>query len=369
MAEAQKYNDDEYQEIDLLALLKKLFSCWKTLLIWCAAGIVVGISATVSTPKTYVASTKMTPEATARNVGNYGAFAAMAGVNVGGMSTTPDSMQPTIYPDIVKSTPFIVELFPVPVTFKTKSGEVSTDMYDFFCNYYRQTWSKVIMSAPSRFIHWVKTLFKGKKEPLHGYEDLRLFKLTSEQSRVVSRIRESVSLSLDKKTYLINTEVETQNQYVSAILANEITAKIQKYVATYRTDKARRDLEYYQQLFDEAKQSYYETQQKYARYVDANQGVVLQRVRIEEERLRNEANLSYQIYNSCAQQLQTAKAKVQQETPVCSVIQPASVPLREAGPKLGMNMFVFAFLALCLGSVWVLWGKSWIADYKKAEAE
>ena len=71
-------------------------------------------------------------------------------------------------------------------------------------------------------------------------------------------------------------------------------------------------MDYYLQLYDEAKADYYAAQQRYANYVDANQGVFLQRVKTEQERLQNEMKLAFDLYNSCAQQLQMSRAKVQQ---------------------------------------------------------
>ena len=127
-------------------------------------------------------------------------------------------------------------------------------------------------------------------------------------------------------------------------------------MTNYRTEKARQDLEYYETLYEEAKQNYFASQQRYAGYVDRNQGVVLQRVRTEQERLQNEMNLNYQLYNACAQQLQAAKAKVQQETPVFTIINPPQVPLKRSKPSKVTILLACVFLGACIAAVWVLWG-------------
>ena len=140
-------------------------------------------------------------------------------------------------------------------------------------------------------------------------------------------------------------------------------------MTNYRTEKSRQDLEYYETLYEESKAAYFESQQRYASYVDRNQGVILQRVKTEQERLQNEMNLNYQLYNACAQQLQTAKAKVQQETPVFTVINPPQVPLQRAKPSKVKILFVSIFLGAMVAAVWILWGRDIIANFKKKDEE
>ena len=146
-------------------------------------------------------------------------------------------------------------------------------------------------------------------------------------------------------------------------------SRLQAYITTYRTQKARRDLDYYERLYAEAKEAYISAQQRYASYVDRNQDVMLQRVRTEQERLQNEMNLAFQLYNTCSQQLQAAKAKVQQETPVFTVINPPQVPLKRSKPSKLTILVVCVFLAAVLACIWVLWGRDLLAGLKKKEEE
>lgn len=364
------YGAEDYKPIDILAVLKKLLSHKKQLLIWLCGGVLFGMMVCICTPKTFQSSARIAPEVAARNSSSnsLSTLASMAGINIGGV-TTSDAMQPDLYPEIVNSTPFLADLFPVQVNFSAKGKSVQTDIYDYFCTYFKEPWWIKLKRVPVKLTSKIKGLFKEKRTPAHGYDDLNLARLTPEQARVLRRMRESILITSDKKTNVITVAVTTQNPGVSALLATEVVERIKSYVTQYRTDKARHDLEYYQQLYDDAQQAYYTAQQKYARYVDANQGVVLQRVKIEEQRLQNESNLAYQLYNSCAQQVQMAKAKVQQDTPVCSVIQPPTYPLLKSAPSAMKCIVISTFLALLCICFWILAGKKWVADYKAKTVE
>lgn len=110
-----------------------------------------------------------------------------------------------------------------------------------------------------------------------------------------------------------------------------MVAKLQKYITSYRVSKAQQDCNYLEQLYKERQQEYYVAQQNYANYMDANKNVILQTVLTEGERLQNEMSLAYQVYSQVANQLQVARAKVQEAKPVFAVVEPASVPCIRQG--------------------------------------
>ena len=143
-------------------------------------------------------------------------------------------------------------------------------------------------------------------------------------------------------------------------------SRLQNHITAYRTSKARKDLAFAQKLYREAKASYTTAQKKYATFADANQNLILFSYRSEQERLQNEMTLAYNVYSQTAQQLQMAKAKVQEITPVYTVVQPATVPLKPAKPNKMMILIGFVFLA-GVGSVgWILFIKDLLKNFKKA---
>ena len=118
-------------------------------------------------------------------------------------------------------------------------------------------------------------------------------------------------------------------------------------------------------FMEKQKASYESAQKKYANFVDANQNIILLSYRAEQERLQNEMNLAYQVYTQVSQQLQMARAKVQEITPVYTVVQPATVPLKPAKPNKLMILIGFMFLA-GVGSVgWILFVKDLLKGWKK----
>ena len=372
--EENRYNDpqyleEEYDEIDIMELIRKLFKDWKLILKWCGIAAVVGLVIGFSIPREFTVNTRMVPELVSRSgSSSLYSLASLAGINVSSTSTT-DAVFPELYPDIVSSTPFVVELFPVQVDFKYKKGDMTSDYYTYLKEYNKAPWWGKVFGFPMKALGWFMGLFREKEEEVEGYADLNPTALTQEQEDIAKAIRESVSLSVDKKTSVISLSVTAQDPKVAAHISEEVIERLQTYVTDYRTEKARQDLEYYEKLYEEYKDAYYTSQQRYASYMDRNQGVVLQRVKTEQERLQNEMNLNYQLYNACAQQLQTAKAKVQQETPVFTIINPPQVPLKRSNTSKLTILIASIFLGAVVAAVWILWGRDVIAKLKKPEEE
>ncbi|MCI7139927.1 Wzz/FepE/Etk N-terminal domain-containing protein [Alistipes sp.] len=355
------------QEIDLLELLQKLWAGRRLILKWCAVGAVVGLIIAFSIPKEYTTTVKLAPEIQGNKsgLGGLSSLASMAGINMGSMNST-DAVYPELYPDIVQSVPFMTALFDVQLT--DAKGEQKWSTSEYISEELRSPWWSALLGFPLKVLGWGKGLFSREVETPES-NTIDPFRLTKKESNVVSALQERISVNVDKKTMVISLSITMQDPLVSAMLTDTVMRNLQNYITEYRTNKARNDLEFTQRLFDEAQSKYYEAQQRYAQYMDQNQGIVRRSFRTEQERLQNEMNLAFNLYNQTAQQLQMAKAKVQESTPVYAVVQPATVPLRASKPSKMMLLVGFVLLAGVGAAGWVLFGQNAIDLFKNTNTQ
>lgn len=358
---------DDEKEIDLLELGMKLWAQRKRLIKWSLIGAVIGLVVAFSIPKEYDATVKLAPETSGAKgaSGGLAGLAAMAGI--GGLSQSgADAVYPTLYPDVVSSVPFVISLFDVPV--ENIDGDNKTTVRVFLEDDTKAPWWGVVMQLPGKLIGLLRG---GDKEDEADAKDHKTnaFSLTSKEDLLVKAINQRVSASVDTKTSVVTISVKMQDPMVAALLADTVVARLQDFVTDYRTNKARKDLEYINTLNEEAKQNYYEAQEKLARYQDRNQGLVLRSAETTKERLENDAQLAFSLYNQTSQQLQAAKAKVQEITPVYTTITPATVPVRASSPKKVFILIGFTFLAFVACSAWILFGKPFIDEMKAKKEE
>ena len=354
----------EEQEIDLLELAGKVWAERRLVLKWCGVAVVVALVVGFSIPKEYTTTVMLAPEVEggSRSLGGLSALAGMAGVNMNAGESS-DALYPELYPDIVSSVGFTTELFPVFV--EDEEGELKTTLYNYLKEEQRSPWWSAILSFPFKCIGWITSLFRDEEEENVG-QGIDPFRLTKDETSVVKMLNERISVSVDKKTSVITLSVTMQDPLISATMTDTVMQKLQNYITEYRTNKARHDLDFTQKLYDEAQKKYYVAQQAYADYVDMNQNISLRSVQTRQERLQNEMNLAYNLYNQTAQQLQLAKAKVQENTPVYTIVQAATVPLKASKPSKLMILVGFVFLAGVMSVGWVLFGKGLWSSLKQS---
>lgn len=321
--------------IDFFQFLRILIKDKKNLILYCTVAGVFGIVVSFSIPRIYKTQVKLAPETSGSSMasGGISSLASMVGINMDA-GLVSDAIYPDIYPDLMNSMDFIVSLFDIKV--RSKDGKINTTYYNYIDKCQKSPW----WTYPQM---WIGNLFKKKKE---GKSSGRInsFELTKDEFGVAQAISGDIMCSVDKKTSVISLVVTAQDPLISASLADSLKDRLQVYIINYRTNKARVDLSYMQRLFEESKQQYAQARQKYAAYCDANQNLMLESYKSKQEDLENEMQLQYNIYTQVAQQLQMAKAKVQERTPAFTTLQSATVPIKHSNTPKVYILFVFLVL-------------------------
>lgn len=347
--------DDDELQIDWMGILRQLLAIRKKLYIAAAVGVVLGILIALGTPKQYTVSITLSPEMGSGKSGS--GLASMAASFLGGSigSDSPDALNATLAPDIVTSTPFLLELFDARVVSQDKQIDTTFTAY---LDEQKSSWMVYVLKAPGMAISGIKSLFTNKEEEKDTIQGGTI-ELNEEDAQKLEGLRKQISADVDKKTAITTLSVTLQDPKVTATIADSVVSKLQQYITAYRTSKAKEDCQYLEKLYKERQQEYYDAQQRYARYVDANSNVVFQSTLAERERLQNDMNLAYQVYSQVAQQLQVARAKVQEEKPVFAVVEPAVVPLDPSGISRKVIVLGFIFLAVAFTGAWELLGKKY----------
>lgn len=370
MAEDNKYNnfqEEEELEIDLMEYARKLWASRKLLLKVAGIAAIVGVIIALGTPKTYTANVTLAPESGKSGGGGLSGIASMLGVGGLSMSSDADAFNVTLYPDVVSSTPFIIDLLDTEV--KQLESENDTTLAGYLKEGTSSSLIGTIVSLPFKAIGAVMSIFSSDDDKENDNQYINPFQLTAEQNNAVNGLRKLVVANVDKKTGVTSISVTMQDPLVCAIVADTVVTKLQEFITGYRVNKAQEDCKYWEQLHEERKNDYYEKQQNYARYTDGNQGISRESVKIEQARLENEMNLAYQVYSQVATQLQMARAKVQEAKPVFAVVEPATVPLKPSGTSRKMILIGIVFLAVAGASAWILFGQDLWKNLKEGLKE
>ena len=332
---------------DVVCLIK---SDKKMMGIYLGVAAILGLIIAFTTPKTYKSSVMLAPEESGAGFsGSISSLASMIGMNMK-LGQSGDAIYPELYPDLMSSTDFVVNMFRVKV--QTQKGDVKCDYYTYLTKHQPIALVDYPKIALAKIIKGLKPAEQKSKRQDGARTPLWLSKDEDEVAQVISH---KIECQVDKKTNVITITAEDNDPLVAALIADSAKAHLQEAITVYRTQKSRIDLDYMQKLFNEAKAQYDKARQTYASYADANQDVMLQSYKMKEEDLENEMQLKYNIYQQVVEQLQLAKAKVQERTPAFTTIQSASVPVKHSGRGKLSTLVVWLFFGFCLRSAILFW--------------
>ena len=334
--------------INAVDVIRLLLADKKKICIYSFVAGVIGVLLAFGTPKIYKSTVVLAPEESGNSFsGSISSLASMVGMNMK-IGQTGDAIYPEIYPDLMGSTKFIVGLFPVKVT--------TQNTHDTY------TYQEYIEKHQRLAIHeypmaWIADLIEKLKSDDNGGKGHKAdpFCLTKKEDAVAKSIKAKIDCSVDKKTNVITIIVEDQDPLIAATLADSVQEHLQLAITDYRTKKARIDLEYMDKLFHEASQQYKKARLKYASFGDANSKVALQSVQSQLDELENEMQLKYNIYQQVVEQLQLAKAKVQERTPAFTIIENATVPIKHSSRSKVVTLIIWMILGFIVRCGMLFW--------------
>jgi len=329
-------------EFDLVRFVRLMLADKKGYLITLLISAVVAVIVAFSIPRIYKTNVKLAPETSSGGMmSSLSSIASMVGLSEKELNS--DAIYPDIYPELMSSMDFITSLFPIKVV--SKDGKINTTYYDYLDTKQKSAW----WDYPKLWaIKAMKALRKdeGKSTTVNPKE------LTRDQFNVAKAILNTVNCQVDKKTSVINISVTAQDAKIAATIADSVKNRLQDCITEYRTNKARQDVKYMEKIYEEAKNRYVKARQRYGAFGDSHQDILLESVKSVQEDLENDMQLQYNIYTQVEQQLRMAEAKVQENTPAFTVLQPSSVPVKHSNmPKifiLALFLLLGFFIRTCV---------------------
>lgn len=336
----EEKNNRQIEVINLRDIIRKIWTARRSFVKPLGVVFVVACIYIFSLPRYYATDAKLAPEMGAsKTKGDLSAIASAFGFNLGDMQNS-DAITPLHYPDLMEDNAFVANLFTIKVV--NKDGDIKATYYDYLKKHQKKAWWKVFTN-----------LFKSKPEDGTSGE-FDPYNLSESDNDIVEKIRSNIKLYVDMKTGIITLNVLDQDPRICKTLTDSIMNQLQLYITDYRTNKARADYEYYKGLAAEAKQEYERARLRYGSMADASTNVSLRSVELKMQDLENDMQQKFTTYRAISAQLQTAKAKVQEHTPVFFVLKGAAIPLKPAGPKRMLFVAGMLILAFIIKSFWLV---------------
>ncbi len=344
------------EEIDLTELLGKLWHKRKFILKTTGIFLLVGLFIALFSPVEYTAQCVVVPQTGEEgSKSGLGGLAAMAGINVGSLGAE-GTISPTIYPEIVKSVTFTRDIMQTPIIVEKSQGKTVT-LYEYYTD--KKYGSFNVVNVLKKYTIGLPGVILSAVRPAEDSsstaagDSTALPVMSKEEKKVYDIIQESLKLELAQKDGYVTLGYTFPEAEGAAQITDGLRRTLERYVIGYKTEKAKADLAFVEQSYEDAKKDFIQKQTNLAAFVDANRGLASAMARATEERLRNEYNIAFTVYNELAKQREQAQLAVRKTTPVLTVVNPVVVPAEKSAPRRGLILVVFVFLGLIVAIGWV----------------
>ena len=135
----------------------------------------------------------------------------------------------------------------------------------------------------------------------------------------------------------------------TAGLTKMVFEELTEYIIDSRTSEAMQEMLFIQERTEEARTEFYRAQNRLAEFRDRNINISTAKAQSEEERLKAEFELAFNLYRNLSQQLEQAKIKVKENTPVFTILEPVQVPIEKSEPERFKIVLLYSFFGVFIG--------------------
>ena len=350
-----QYDEDE---IDLLELAKTIWNKRMFILKIVGIGAFLGVIIALLSPKEYKSTSTLMPEYSTESQGGASSllsqYGGLLGISGGSYNSNSNAIRVDLYPNIVQSTNFQMQLMQQPFYF----SDLDTTATLF--EYYTELNSAGVLGFVAEYTIGLPRKILGailpKKELMTSgpgaTEESLVLNLSKEEFEVINTLRGKISASLDEESGIVSVTVTLPDNVAAAAVTEYTIRELTEYLTEYRTEKVLRDLTFVEEQLATAEVRFEAAQLALAEFRDSNQGNLSARAQTDEQRLNSEYQIAFNLYNGLTQQYEEAKLKVQETTPVFKTLEPVQVPIND---ETSGAMILIVFIMLSgIGSIgWI----------------
>ena len=344
--ESSKNNIEAEDQIDIIALLSKIWHRKKTILKTVAIFGIIGIFVALFTPNKYTALSMFTPNYSGASSGSSGlkGLASLAGINIGSSSESSKEISPMLYGKILESAVFKKELLEAPLK---NLGTVKTLRAYFIENTSTSvlgTVKEYTIGLPSKIIG----LFKKESTeailaPLDGIQAV-----SEEDFGYFKAIDNILTILINDKDGYIEMVGKSENPQIAAQVAKNAELILQNQIIAIKTKSSLELLKYLEEQYAAKKVLLRKAQNELSRFKDRNLNIATSSFSNNQTRLATELQTANAVFDNVVTQLEAVKFQVTKDTPVFSIIKPVVVPNKKSEPKRSLILVVWLFLgAVC----------------------
>ena len=350
------YKNTGNEKIELLVFINTLWNERKSIIIITSIALTLGLVFAFGSTVEYEASCKLLPDSnenTSINLGGLGGLAGLAGIDLGGFSSNSGVIPPELYPEISRSLPYVKEVMNKPLMFTKHKKSYSA--FEYFSTIHKPSFSTLMVEYTIGLPFKLKSVLSKKELTNSSYNNKETYviQMSFDEFEIIRKFKERIFVSVDKKTGIILIECKMPDAIASAELTQNCVEILTNYITEYKINKAKDNLNFITERYNEAKIKFELAQEKLASFSDENRNVVTAIGQMRLNKLENDYNLAFEVFKELSKQMEQIKIKVKDETPVFTILEPVQVPVKKSSPKRMIILIASLIFGTVFGIVFI----------------
>lgn len=358
--EYRDFEDKEESSIDIMAMVKRLWSKRKYIIIVTGCFMVLGLFMALVSKPVYNSSCTFVPQMGSKKSSSLSSLAALAGMSTLDLESG-SSLSPLIYPQLMENADLQKELLYTKLHFEDFDQPIT--LFDYYMNPDYQKFS--VGDFVFTYTYGWPLVLLGELMP-QKEEDEQGGGVASNGSANVSRISyfskdeydclkilsEQISIDVDKKEGYLTLSCQMGEKLAAAELCEAVFNLLEKYITAFKIEKAQQNLEYMQGRYEEVRRDYEAKQMALAEFNDANRGTLSATAQTRRDQFVADYNLSYALFTEMSKQYMQAEMQVKEDQPVLSVVKSIVVANKRSNSR-AKTLIIWTFLGgvLAIGTV------------------
>ena len=344
----QVFEDDS---IDLIALLKQIYQGRKLIVLSALAAAVLGVIVALATPNTYTSGATFIPQTggNSKPSSSLSGLASLAGISLGDMGGG-SHIPPTLYPQIISSVPYKLDLLNDSIEVEGQSMVLSNYLADDSGSSILGTIKKYTIGLPGTILSALRGSTSERVTATEG----ELYQISEDDRKLFEALNTKLVLLLNAKEGFVTLEFSDENKFIAAQVAERAKELLQERIIEFKNQSARELLDFTTKQYQENKASYETLQDSIAIFKDQNLNISSSLYQNRLDRLERELNIASSVVEQLASQVEQAKLQVNKDTPVFTIIEPVTVPFERSAPKRSLIVVIWTFLGVVLSTGYIL---------------
>lgn len=357
--EFRDFEDEKESSIDIMAMVKRLWSKRKFIIIITGCFMALGLLIALFGQPVYTSSCTFVPQMGSKKNSSLSSLAALAGMSPLDLESG-SSLSPLIYPQMMENADLQKELLYSKIHFEDWDEPVT--LFDYFMNpdYQKMTVSTFVYTFTYGWplVLLGELMSQQDEEMVQGGEAdgsghvSRIGYFTDDEYDCLEILFEQISMDVDKKDGYLTLTCKMDEKLAAAELCETVFNLLEKYITAFKIEKAEQNLKFMQERYEEVRRDYEAKQMALAEFNDANRGTLSATAQTRRDQLVADYNLSYAIFSDMSKQYIQAEMQVKEDQPVLSVVKSIVVANKRSNGR-AKTLIIWTFLGgvLAIGTV------------------